>query len=217
MAVTVGGINEIDWGRIEGFIGYGRLDAPVVFLGMEEGAAADPVADLRKRSAYETVRDMNAGSDYQATWARMADLMLRRAGVMPTKTARAAYQADRLGRPNGETLIAELLPYPNKRADHWHPVFHERFSSRRAYEAVMIPRRVKLLREVLSGAPRELVVAYGAAHWRWYKEIFPDVVWAETKPFLVGACSAARVILAPHFVTRANNGRGDMLAELSLR
>ena len=49
-----------DWERIENFIGYGRPDAPVVFLGMEEGLRrdADLLADLLARSAFEPYMDL---------------------------------------------------------------------------------------------------------------------------------------------------------------
>jgi hypothetical protein len=42
----------INWERIESFIGYGRRDAPVVFIGMEEGLADKSALknDLIRRS-----------------------------------------------------------------------------------------------------------------------------------------------------------------------
>jgi hypothetical protein len=88
----------IAWTRIEGFIGFGRGDAPVVFIGMEEGLknAAALDEDLAIRSSYmSNVMDLKeahrgiAGTERyfdpdraprQPTWRVMADLMLRRVG-----------------------------------------------------------------------------------------------------------------------------------------
>ena len=214
MDVYVG--QEIDWTKIEEFVGYGRRDAPVVFLGMEEGAATDPQADLQRRSTYDCIRDMDAGRPYQATWAKMSDFMLRRAGVKPTKVLRANYQANHLGRPTGDTLVAELLPYPNRRADHWHEVFHKRFPTRKAYEAVMFPKRIELLRGVLREAPRQIVVAYGKTHWTHVRDLVPEATWREAPPFEVSQVGRMRVVLAPHFVSRDFNGQGEALARLAL-
>ncbi len=48
----------------------------------------------------------------QRTWRPMCHLMLRRAGISnPTKEQRTRYQAEKLGRTTGETLLAELMPY----------------------------------------------------------------------------------------------------------
>lgn len=207
---------EVGWTKIEEFIGYGRRDAPVVFLGMEEGAAIDTQADLRGRSTYDAIPDMDAGHRYQPTWAKMSDLMLRRARVAPTKALRAEYQAEHLGRSTGETLVAELLPYPNRRADHWHEVFHERFPTRKAYETVMIPKRKAMLRDVRREVPRQVIVAYGKTHWTQFCDLFPEAKWTEVPPFKVSQVGCMRVVLAPHFVSRAFNGQGEALARLAL-
>src|ERR1700728_1505894 len=85
----------IDWNRIETFIGYGREDAPVVFVGIEEGLSEEESleGDLLRRSAFESIMDLQlahqgiAGTDRffdadrpksQRTWCAMCDLVLRR-------------------------------------------------------------------------------------------------------------------------------------------
>ena len=90
--------SPINWKRIEEFVGFGRWDSPVVFIGMEEGLknAGALDEDLAIRSRYELpIMDLKeahlgiAGTEKyfdpdraprQPTWRVMADLMLRRAG-----------------------------------------------------------------------------------------------------------------------------------------
>jgi hypothetical protein len=106
----------IDWDRIEGFIGYGARNAPVVFIGMEEGA--DPNEDLRsglaRRSLFGPIVELTPQVRTRRTWRTMCDLMLRREGnSAPALADRRSYQCERLGRATGETLLTELMPYPS--------------------------------------------------------------------------------------------------------
>jgi len=95
-----------DWDSIEAFIGYGRLDAPVVFIGMEEGLAdVNALAsDLALRSTFVPVMDLELAHRgivdgeslfadsprSQPTWRVMADVMLRFEGrTFATKDERA--------------------------------------------------------------------------------------------------------------------------------
>jgi hypothetical protein len=52
----IGETQAVNWKRIEDFIGFGRRDASVVFIGMEEGLKdADALdEDLMIRSGYAT-------------------------------------------------------------------------------------------------------------------------------------------------------------------
>ncbi|HEV2738689.1 MAG TPA: hypothetical protein VGU66_08935 [Candidatus Elarobacter sp.] len=120
---------SIDWQRIENFVGFGRRDAPVVFIGMEEGLKkADELdEDLAIRSTYESpVMDLKeahrgiAGTDRyfdpdraprQPTWRVMADLMLRREGnASPTGADRRRYRALHLGRYDGDRCWRSCCP-----------------------------------------------------------------------------------------------------------
>jgi GNAT superfamily N-acetyltransferase len=214
----------IEWDRIERFIGFGRRDAPVVFIGMEEGLkeASALDADLAIRSTYELeVMDHKeahrgvAGTERyfdpafaprQPTWRVMADLMLRRAGMaQPTGIHRRRYRALNLGRAHGDTLLTELLPYPHPKASDW---LYERFGrhrTREAYLAALLPARKRLLRAVLAEAPRELVVCYGKTHWEHYQDLFESANWREDGPFRIGERDGIRVVLTTHFSGRGFN------------
>lgn len=123
----------IDWSRIETFVGFGRRDAPVVF-GMEEDLkSADALdEDLAIRSAYASpIMDLKEAHRGIAGTERYFDperapRQRRRAswptsccgeGVdAPTGADRRHYRATRLGRSDGDTLLAELLPYPRPKS-----------------------------------------------------------------------------------------------------
>jgi hypothetical protein len=129
-----GGAATPDWSCIEGFVGYGNLDAPVVFIGMGEGLANAKAfsQDLLHRSTFSSVmnaevahRGLAKGPSLstdkprrQPTWRVMADLMLQYMGEKfasrrERATARKPYRAKRPGRRSGDSLLMGLLPYPN--------------------------------------------------------------------------------------------------------
>jgi len=227
----------IDWERIETFIGFGRRDAPIVFIGMEEGLRSrdELGGDLLIRSSYDRpIMDLKeahrglAGTEryfdpdrapVQRTWRVMADLMLRRGGVTdPSKEDRRRYQALRLGRSDGETLLTELLPYPSPGVNDWLYERFARYNTRETYTAEMMPLRLNLIRGVLAEAPRELVVCYGKTHWSQYERLFPDIEWRTKDMYRVGEGANTRIVLTPHFVSRVFNSDADLvrLADVAL-
>lgn len=224
---------NIDWERIENFIGFGNIDAPVVFIGMEEGLKSpdDLLGDLLIRSTYETaVMDLKeahsgiAGTERyfdpdtaprQPTWRVMADLMLRRGGeVNPNGNDRRRYRALYLGRADSSTLLTELLPYPHPKARDWLYERFGRYLTRSDYEQDMLPMRRELLRRTLALAPRELVVCYGKKHWEHFEQLFPEITWHDDAPYRVGATGDTRVVLTTHFSDRGFN-TDDQLAALA--
>jgi hypothetical protein len=216
--------DAINWKRIEGFIGFGRRDAPVVFVGMEEGLkdAGALDEDLLIRSGYATpVMDLKeahrgiAGTERyfdpdfaprQPTWRVMADLMLRRAGnLSPNSDDRRRYRALHLGRAHGDTLLTELLPYPHPKASDWLYKRFGKFRTREDYVREMLPSRIELLRGVLAESNRQLVVCYGKAHWEHYQRLFQARTWADEGSFRVADAGITRVVLTPHFSSLAFN------------
>ncbi len=105
------------------FIGYGTLDADIWFLGMEEAGGGE--TNIRTRLKFHPVMD-NAeahkmfGVTYlhwgkrkiQRTWRGMCYIMLCLEGNEPTAENIRAYQAEKLGRYGGNTLLTELMPIP---------------------------------------------------------------------------------------------------------
>jgi hypothetical protein len=204
---------RIDWDRIERFIGYGFAEAPVVFLGMEEGGDNDRLPeDLIGRSLSDQFEEIGHRKTTQRTWRVMCDLMLRREGVKnPTGQERLAYQQDRLGKRGGDTLVAELMPYPSRRASDWPKIYEQRFATRPDYLSSLAPKRRDMLRDLLRSTPRELIICYGKAHWDHYRAIFdhPSIP-GPASHIEIGEWESARVVLAPHFCSRAFNSEAQL-------
>jgi len=215
-----GPVRTINWHRIESFIGFGRRDAPFVFVGLEEGLGAPDalLEELAIRSTYDTpvmdlkesFRGSEDGERYfdpdhapiQPTWRVMADLMVRHAGTLhPTKDDRRHYRTLRLGRSDGETLLTELLPYPHTRTSEWLYGRFSRYPTRALYESDVLPKRKELLRDVLAESPRKLIVCYGKARWPDFAEIFGNVRWDERGIHRVGFWNDTRVVLTTHLST----------------
>jgi len=205
--------SPIRWDHIESFVGYGREDAPVVFLGMEEGGDNERLLeDLIGRSHAERFGEIKHQNTTQRTWRLMCDLMLRRDGVAsPTAQERLAYQQNRLGKRDGETLVAELMPYPSRRANDWPEIYSQRFADRKSYLEGLAPKRIQLLRDILRTPQRELIVCYGKGHWSHYRSIFgltPE--FDSSNKFELITWGSTRVVLTPHFATRAFNSDAQL-------
>jgi hypothetical protein len=211
-----------DWDRIESFIGFGNPRAQYVFLGMEEGLLSEKTldADLAARSEYEPYMDLcdaqanlagtkkYFGSDpkNQWTWRPICDLMLRLTeGIHePTLPERVRYQADKLGRKDGFTLLAELMPYPRKKADKssWPYKKYKRFDDYNAYRVEMLQKRLALLQSLFEmPCQRKLVVAYGKGDWDEFKKLFATN-WNSALPFEWGRVGERAVVLTPHLSDR---------------
>lgn len=218
----------IDWNQIENFLGYGPIDARVVFLGMEEGQS-DPdslAADLAHRSRFGRTMDLKEahqgikGTDryfdpatgtIQRTWRPMCHLMLRRqsADAAPTAHSRLRYQALDLGRADGDTLLVELLPYPKRTADDWPDIYRTRHPTRAVYERAMLPKRIDILSRALRQHSRELIICYGKANWIYYQQVIRMAFGIETRDWaaavpgwqdvLTAVTGYTRVVLVKHF------------------
>ncbi|WP_157961330.1 hypothetical protein [Microvirga flavescens] len=209
---------QIDWDRIESFIGYGRHDAPVVFIGMEEGLASDQdlEEDLIRRSTYDPVIELQGGARKgQRTWRAMCDLMLRREGIIDLSSGkRNEYQAKKLGIANGDTLLTELLPYPHNKATDWLYSPYGRYSNRDEYLKGMLPKRIAMLRDLIQQFRREIIVCYGKERWDHYKKLFEGTPWRKQGLFEIADDKGTRIVLAPHFSGRAFN-TNEQLAEMA--
>jgi len=225
----------LDWERIENFVGFGNQKPRVLFLGMEEGLArdADLLADLRLRSRYDSYMDLAEAQTQlggpakyfgtfpktQRTWRPMCHLMLRRAGVLhPTLTQRLRYQADALGRKNSESLLVELLPYPHPDSGRWLYDKFERFKTRAAYETAILPQRMRLLRDIITEHPPEIIVAYGKGNWGLYKQLINIASWTADAPFEFTDAGGTRVVLVPHLAKKhfGTDKQLDAFADIAL-
>lgn len=208
----------INWNAIEEFVGFGPPDAPVVFIGMEEGLdpKADLAGDLVARSAYppfvdllEAQNALDSSSKFvgpdakcQRTWRPMCDLMLRFKGETPTGSRRNWYQGMCLGRIPGETLLTELLPYPRRKTGAaWPTQYHSRFKTFEDYENALVQPRIDLLRSAIYAKPRKLIACYGKGYWPKFAELVNVKKWHGDDKFRYGndEDTGAGVVLSWHY------------------
>jgi hypothetical protein len=134
-----------DLTKICDFLGYGNEEAPLWFVGGEEGfggrmTEAEMMASLQARAAWAPVRDMyeahleftEAGSVIDiskkrsgsiAVWLWMSRIALVLSGATYAQACANAreYAYNRLGRSSGETFLTETSPIPCVRANEFHP------------------------------------------------------------------------------------------------
>jgi hypothetical protein len=221
---------EID--KLRRFIGYGRLDADVWFLGMEE--AGGGVDNLRRRLAFDPVEDLKVacveklgitkhhlGSRVlQPTWNPMCEVMLRIDGKPTDVDSKKDYQAEHLGRRGsaGHTLLLELMPLAKPSIKAWPYVGHlRRFPDPKTYYKIEKPKRVKLIQGLVAQHRPKLIVAYGKGYWPDYKQIAPALEYKRdtVSPVFEVARGATSVILTPQLASRAMNGQTPRLAVLT--
>lgn len=175
---------------INGFFGYGDLEADIWFIGMEEGGGdsienieqrlstwvdmGNPVvADMFEYHKHLGLLEFFSGEEpkLQTTWKMLARYILSFEGSDLTTDMVRQLQSKRLGRAKSNTCLLELLPLPSPSTNHWH---YSSFSdlpelqSREAYKEAVMPKRIVQLNELISKYQPKKVVFYGktyAPHW----------------------------------------------------
>ncbi len=208
------------------FVGYGTPDADVWFLGMEEAGGGED--NIRTRLEFQTVED-NAEAHkmleitkhhwgrrvIQRTWRAMCYIMLRLENQEPSTENIRRYQAEQLGRSQGNTLLTELMPIPKPSVGSWgYEELISQFSSREDYYQQIRPRRVQLLRQLVAQHNPQVIIAYGKAFWPDYKGIFSDMTFRTNDQFEVASQDGLLVILTAHFTARTMNGKLDDLVNI---
>ncbi|OYU48005.1 MAG: hypothetical protein CFE31_13450 [Rhizobiales bacterium PAR1] len=206
----------IDWQKIENFIGYGPINAPVVFVGIEEGASRDRDKlenELLARSNAPALAELNC-PDFKTikTWRVMCDFMLRREGQVNTdRDSRLHYQRNRLGKSSDDSLLTELLPYPSPGLDVWPYNELGRDANRETYLRRILPGRVELLKTVIASHRRECVICYGKGYAPLFKQLFPAaLVWQRINTFELAKLDGQIIAIVPHFAGRSFNSESQM-------
>jgi hypothetical protein len=203
------------------FVGYGTLDADVWFLGMEEAGGGEE--NIRTRLNFQTVEDCAKAHKLldvtklhwgkriiQRTWRGMCYIMLRLQGQEPTRNNIRDYQAEKLGRFGGTTLLTELMPIPKPKLSGWeYEEFIPQFSSREEYYRLVKPRRVRYLRRLIDQYKPRVVIGYGKGFWAEYKALFEGFRFLTNDQFEVAFDGTTLVILTGHFTARTMNGKFD--------
>ena len=166
--------NHLQW--MEQRVGYGRLDAPYWFVGMEEAGRADEISTRMAAPFVEDLYDAHWGAfggrydnlfhprnaSLQRTWAKLIRALLVAKGEAPTLHEIKRYQALRWGRVDGETLLTELYPVASPQL------------STDTYKRTLLPSRVRLLRGLFRKHKPHFVIAYGTTYADQFKRVFSD-------------------------------------------
>lgn len=151
-----------------GFIGYGRVDAGLWLLGMEEHCLDD--ADAARRLSLLPSFPLTIGVD-AAHRCYGFDALPR--GVAVWDVARelavaCGLNAANIGELDGDVLLAELLPLPrHTNDDHkWPPAYLPLFADYPCYaRALLTSRAARYARLIIEHVPR-VVVVHGARYHR---------------------------------------------------
>ena len=201
------GLSKKEVERALKFEGYGRKTAPYWFIGMEEGGGS--IEELRKRARlFKPVEDLHSslakiGLDtkyrHVPTWRVMSKLIMKMQGTpgwQETSSARE-YQANKLGRADGDTFLTELMPFPCPGLGEW--PYESIYPTKDDYIEKVRPCRIKWLRSEFLAFQPCFVICYGKGNWRHYEKIFCDF---EFRPELngrirVGQRGRSTILLLP--------------------
>jgi len=216
--------NELE--HLLNFVGYGKLDADVWFLGMEEAGGGE--SNIRSRLKFRQVEDCadahrilgitkhhSGRKIIQRTWRGMCYIMLRLEGKEIDTESIRNYQADFLGRFQGTSLLCELLPIPKPSINDWgYENFISQYSSRDEYYQVVKPRRVKFFQNLINEYRPKAVIGYGKKYWKDYQALFPNIKFFKRGQFLVARDTNFVVVLTDHFTARTMNGKFDEIVSI---
>lgn len=179
-----------------GFLGYGSYDAPVWFVGMEEGGGNDLEQvsqrikwwDRRRRRELEDVVGYHSEfgvtqfwedkPKLQATWGKLIRLLLADTLHDEPEMARKQicdYQRDKWGRANSKTCLLELLPMPSPSKKQWQYSAWRKLipqlASRAEYRKWILPVRISAIRERIKKYRPAKVVFYGIGYRKYWQMI----------------------------------------------
>ena len=212
--------------RLLNFIGYGRLQSAVWFIGMEEGGAG--VDTIRGRLKFKKIEDCADAHRIlgiekfhwgkrriQSTWRGMCCIMLGLDGRATTKENIRRYQAESLGRIHGRILLTELMPLPKPGIDHWgYNELIPQYASSEEYYNDVKPRRILLLRQLVKKHKPAVIICYGKKYWPNFKTIFSKSSFKTIGQFEIAKEDGNLIILTHHFAQKTMNGKFDKVVSI---
>lgn len=208
------------------FVGYGSLNAEVWFLGMEEAGGGE--ANIRTRLQFRPVEDcaqahqllgitkLHGGKRViQRTWRGMCYIMLCLENIEPSRENIRQYQAEKLGRFGGNTLLTELMPIPKPKISNWgYEELIPQYSSRKEYYQIVKPRRTQFLRSLIAENQPKIIIAYGKGFWTEYKELLDSFNFVQEDQFETASNGSTLAILTDHFTARSMNQKFDAIVSI---
>ncbi len=207
-----------------GFYGYGNYDAPIWFVGMEEGGGNDleQVAQRMKSWDRRGRRELEDVVEYhnefgvtrfwedkpklQPTWGRLIRMLQANSLSADPNVARkqvGEYQRDELGRSNSKTCLLELLPMPSPSKKKWlysaWQNFVPQLATRAEYEKWFLPDRINKIKERIRRHQPAVVVFYGVGyrkHWQTISE--SNFVESENAGFYLAQAGSNSFFMTHH-------------------
>jgi hypothetical protein len=212
--------------KIVGFLGYGRPDAPVWFIGLEEGlgnmSSAEAVNNLKVRASFEAVMDLRRAHNSRLwekgslidwdknppntqVWQYMGKIMRacnQHMDCCSNLKAAKDYVKLRLGRSDsnvGQTFLTELSPIPaaNGKDKRWTHFFKQSYPGLEG----QIEKRKKELKTLIKANPHPLIICYGSRNEGSRNKDFGDLLdveWDSIRPRVFQA-RGHRHLLLPFF------------------
>lgn len=184
---------------VESFYGFGNWEAPIWFVGIEEAGgwrqrdidrrlqawARDGRAELEDAPTFYpasgNARWHGTTAALQPTWAQLLRMLLAARAVSTTNGAILDYQRGHLGRRNGETCLAELLPLASPSIKEWHYSNWSKLrwleTRERYYAHLLVARAAGLARRIKEHKP-EVVIFYGTTFLNTWSCI-SGATWAQ--------------------------------------
>lgn len=174
------------------FIGYGNLDSPLWFIGMEEGGGNSKEEIELRLKAWKDLNCPNVTDicDFheriehgflfkgkvklQKTWAKLIAFQLSLIGLESSKEELRTFQRDNLGRSDSNNALLELMPLPSPGIKKW---FYNSFStlpyleSRKKYFNEMIDMRILMLQREINKYKPRIVLFYGFGYNDYWNKI----------------------------------------------
>lgn len=198
-------MNDLIEAFIQRFYGYGNLAARFWFIGMEEACGKDPLVEIplrlnkwsaRNHPVVDDLADYHEEIGYgaifaqppqriQSTWAKLIRAVFAANGhEAPSRTEFGNYQANQLGRANGETCLLELFPLPSRGLSHW---YYSQLTNlpylktRKLYCRHVIDARIAGLQALICEKKPSVVVCYGLTHAVYWTRLLGGKAWIDTQ------------------------------------
>jgi len=222
--------------RIKNFWGYGNLNSPYWFIGMEEGCS-DDLSLLQARfqetagqNTCDIYEDMQMepshtawfedGAQIQSTYRRLIEMMIyAETNTFPDKEEIRAFQIDKLGRKNSNNALLELMPLPSKSVAKKDWLYTESgidgLSSRKNYLEKYKSERVDALRKLIQKHKPKYVICYSLSYQEDWQQL-TDAPFIEVNPRLLYLArdSDTTFAITPHSVAQGlSNKDWQMIIE----
>jgi hypothetical protein len=217
--------SELD--HLLNFIGYGRLDADIWFLGFEELGGTPN--GLYPRVQFQQVEDSSEAqkilqissdqfgqNNLQGAWRSICTIMLKLEGKVISDENIRNYFLNQLGRINGSTLICEFLPIPKSVSNWDYETIIPQYPSEEAYYSEIKKMRVPFFRELIEQNLPKIIICYGKSAWPEYLNMLNDFTLSEKDSFMLGWDANTVVILCDDFSAPEMSEKFDEMVALIL-